>query len=52
VAAVADRAFQGFGAATFPLSFGIIRDVFEPKRVGPSLSLLGSSFGVGAGERR
>ncbi|MBF8803524.1 MFS transporter [Pseudomonas asiatica] len=46
---LAGRALQGFGAATLPLSFGIIRDTFPSERFGPSVSLLSSSFGVGAG---
>lgn len=46
---IAGRALQGFGAATFPLSFGVIRDVYPKDRVGPALSLLSSSLGLGAG---
>ncbi|HWT23002.1 MAG TPA: MFS transporter [Solirubrobacteraceae bacterium] len=46
---VAFRALQGFGAAVFPLSFGIIRDEFPPEKVGVAIGTVSSVFGVGGG---
>ena len=43
------RAFQGLGAAVFPLSFGIIRDEFPPDKVGVGIGLISAVFGVGGG---
>ncbi len=43
------RAFQGLGAAVFPLSFGIIRDEFPPEKVGVGIGLISAVFGVGGG---
>jgi len=43
------RAFQGLGAALFPLSFGIIRDEFPPEKVGVGIGLISAVFGVGGG---
>jgi EmrB/QacA subfamily drug resistance transporter len=43
------RAVQGFGAAVFPLSFGIIRDEFPPEKVGLGVGTVSSVFGVGGG---
>ena len=42
------RALSGFGLATFPLSYGLIRDLFPAHRVAPSLGILTASVGVGA----
>src|SRR5215470_8309634 len=33
------RAIQGFGGGVFPLSFGIVRDEFEPLKVPASIGL-------------
>jgi EmrB/QacA subfamily drug resistance transporter len=43
------RVIQGAGGAVFPLSFGIIRDEFPPKRVVGAIGFLSSVLGVGAG---
>jgi EmrB/QacA subfamily drug resistance transporter len=43
------RAFQGLGAAVFPLSFGIIRDEFPREKVGVGIGLISAMFGVGGG---
>ena len=43
------RAFQGLGAAVFPLSFGIIRDEFPREKVGVGIGLISAVFGVGGG---
>ena len=43
------RAFQGLGAAVFPLSFGIIRDEFPREKVGIGIGLISAVFGVGGG---
>jgi len=43
------RAFQGLGAAVFPLSFGIIRDEFPREKVGVAIGLISAVFGVGGG---
>ncbi|MGZ4949298.1 MAG: MFS transporter, partial [Halobacteriota archaeon] len=42
------RAFSGFGLATFPLSYGVIRDEFPANRVAPSLGVLTAALGAGA----
>ncbi|MGZ4934923.1 MAG: MFS transporter, partial [Halobacteriota archaeon] len=42
------RAFSGFGLATFPLSYGLIRDEFPANRVAPSLGVLTAALGAGA----
>jgi MFS family permease len=46
---VAFRALQGFGAAVFPLSFGIIRDEFPKERIGVAIGTVSSAFGLGGG---
>jgi EmrB/QacA subfamily drug resistance transporter len=46
---IAGRAVQGVGGATFPLSFGIIRDEFPPERVAIGIGLISATFGVGGG---
>jgi EmrB/QacA subfamily drug resistance transporter len=43
------RIMQGAGAAVFPLSFGIIRDEFPPKKVGLGIGIVSSVFGAGGG---
>ena len=43
------RMLQGAGGATFPLSFGIIRDEFPPERVVWGIGLLSTIIGVGGG---
>jgi MFS family permease len=43
------RVIQGAGGATFPLSFGIIRDEFPPDKVVGGIGFLSSILGVGAG---
>src|SRR5262249_56898362 len=43
------RAFEGIGAAVFPLSFGIIRDEFPREKVGVGIGLISAVFGVGGG---
>jgi MFS family permease len=43
------RIIQGVAAGLFPLAYGLVRDVFPPGRVGPSIALLGTTFGVGSG---
>jgi EmrB/QacA subfamily drug resistance transporter len=43
------RVVQGFGAAVFPLSFGIIRDEFPPDKIGLGVGTVSSVFGVGGG---
>jgi MFS family permease len=44
---IAFRALQGFGAAIFPLSFGIIRDEFPKEKVGVAVGTVSSVFGIG-----
>lgn len=46
---IAGRLVQGLGGAVFPLSFGIIRDEFPPERIGPSIGLISTTFGIGGG---
>ena len=43
------RAIQGFGAAVFPLSFGIIRDEFPPEKIPIGIGLISAVFGIGGG---
>lgn len=43
------RVVQGIGGALFPLSFGIIRDEFEPAEVSPSISNLSAVIAAGGG---
>jgi MFS family permease len=43
------RAIQGFGAAVFPLSFGIIRDEFPPEKIPIAIGLISAVFGIGGG---
>ncbi|HYU59243.1 MAG TPA: MFS transporter [Solirubrobacterales bacterium] len=46
---IAGRAVQGVGGAVFPLSFGIIRDEFPPRRVATGIGLISATFGIGGG---
>ena len=46
---IAGRAIQGVGGATFPLSFGIIRDEFPRERVAVGIGLISATFGIGGG---
>jgi EmrB/QacA subfamily drug resistance transporter len=46
---VAGRVIQGVGGAVFPLSFGIIRDEFPPRRVAAGIGLISATFGIGGG---
>ena len=43
------RALSGLGLATFPLSYGLIRDEFPAHRIAPSLGILTAALGLGAG---
>ncbi|TCK22095.1 MFS transporter [Pseudonocardia endophytica] len=43
------RAIQGVGAATFPLAFGLAREVFAPAQVPVAIGWISSIFGVGFG---
>lgn len=43
------RVMQGAAGAVFPLSFGIIRDEFPPKRVAAGIGLISATFGIGGG---
>ncbi len=46
---VIGRFIQGASGGIFPLSFGIVRDEFPPKKVAGSIGLLSAILGVGAG---
>ncbi|MEU8004171.1 MFS transporter [Catellatospora sp. NPDC049111] len=46
---VAGRVIQGLGGAVFPLSFGIIRDEFAPRRVPSAIGALSGVIAVGSG---
>lgn len=46
---IAARAVQGVGAATFPLAFGLVRDVFPRERVPVAIGWISSIFGIGFG---
>src|SRR6185436_16314421 len=37
---IAARVVQGLGAAVFPVSFGIIRDIYPPARVSSAIGIL------------
>src|SRR5689334_14570129 len=43
------RVVQGLGAAVFPVSFGIIRDVFPTHRVGSAIGTLAAVIASGSG---
>ncbi|MFC7622517.1 MFS transporter [Microlunatus sp. GCM10028923] len=47
--AIAGRAVQGLGAATFPLAFGIVRDQLPPERVPITIGTISAIFGIGFG---
>jgi EmrB/QacA subfamily drug resistance transporter len=46
---VAGRVIQGLGGAVYPVSFGIIRDEFKPRRVPSAIGALSSVIAVGGG---
>lgn len=46
---IAARVVQGAGGGVLPLSFGIIRDEFDPERRGGALSVIASLAAVGFG---
>jgi EmrB/QacA subfamily drug resistance transporter len=46
---IAGRAVQGLGAATFPLAFGLVRDLFERERVPVAIGTISAMFGIGFG---
>ncbi|MBM3676768.1 MAG: MFS transporter [Actinobacteria bacterium] len=46
---IVGRLIQGVGGAVFPLSFGIIRDEFPPKRVPAGIAMVSSVLGIGGG---
>jgi MFS family permease len=46
---IAGRVIQGLGGAVYPVSFGIIRDEFEPRRVPSAIGALSSVIAVGGG---
>jgi EmrB/QacA subfamily drug resistance transporter len=43
------RVIQGIGGGVIPLSFGIIRDEFPPRRVATSIGIVSSMLGIGGG---
>ena len=43
------RVIQGIGGGIVPLSFGIVRDEFPPRRVAASIGLISSMLGIGGG---
>lgn len=43
------RVVQGVAAGLFPLAYGLVRDLFPREKVGPSIALIGTTFGVGSG---
>jgi EmrB/QacA subfamily drug resistance transporter len=43
------RVVQGLGAAVFPVSFGIIRDVYPPARVSSAIGILAAVIASGSG---
>src|SRR3954447_27051234 len=44
---IAGRILQGVGAGVFPLSFGIVRDTFPPRRIPGGLAIVSAIFGIG-----
>jgi MFS family permease len=46
---IAGRVLQGVAGAVFPLSFGIVRDTFPPRRIPEGLALISAVFGIGGG---
>jgi MFS family permease len=43
------RVIQGLGGAIFPVSFGIVRDVFPPARVSSAIGVLAAVIATGGG---
>jgi EmrB/QacA subfamily drug resistance transporter len=43
------RVIQGVGGGVVPLSFGIVRDEFPPRRVAGGIGLISSMLGIGGG---
>lgn len=43
------RVVQGLGAAVFPVSFGIIRDIYPPSRVSSAIGILAAVIASGSG---
>lgn len=43
------RCVQGLGGAIFPLSFAIIKDEFPPRRVGPAIGAIASTWAAATG---
>ncbi|MGA2014898.1 MAG: MFS transporter, partial [Solirubrobacteraceae bacterium] len=43
------RAIQGAGGASYPLAFGIVRDVLPRERIAGAIGLVSSLVGIGAG---
>lgn len=41
------RVIQGVGGGVFPLSFGILRETLEPRRVPGAIGLFSAMFGIG-----
>ncbi|MFB4283916.1 MFS transporter [Nonomuraea sp. MTCD27] len=46
---IAGRAVQGLGAATFPLAFGLVRDIFHRDQVPVAIGTISAVFGIGFG---
>jgi MFS family permease len=46
---VAFRVLQGAGAAVFPLSFGLVREIFPREQMGTAVGVLSSVLGIGGG---
>ncbi|MHC9046835.1 MFS transporter [Microbacterium saperdae] len=46
---IAARAIQGLGAGTFPLAFGLVREVFPRDRVPVVIGTISAVFGIGFG---
>ncbi|AEV86562.1 MFS transporter [Actinoplanes sp. SE50] len=46
---IAARVVQGLGAAVFPVSFGIIRDIYPPQRVTSAIGILAAVIASGSG---
>lgn len=48
-ALIAARAIQGLGAGTFPLAFGLVREIFPRDRVPVVIGTISAVFGIGFG---
>lgn len=46
---IVGRVVQGVGGGVFPLSFGILRENLEPRRVPGAIGLFSAMFGIGGG---